>query len=93
MLPLSDANLEQTTGYGLRIRVVGISDLGGYTCQAYNGLGPAASTTLVLQVLGPIDRSSLSREDQKYLSYVVDAPTYSRPSLQRPQPRPEDPYR
>ena len=54
-------------------------NLGAYTCQAYNGLGPADSATYVLRVLGPIARSSVSREDQKYLSYVVDAPTYSRP--------------
>ena len=76
MLPLTDGNVEQTSGYGLRIRRVGLRDLGAYTCQAYNGLGPADSATFVLQVLGPIDRSSLAPEDRKYLSFVVDAPTY-----------------
>ena len=79
MLPLSTQNVEQTAGYGLHIRRVGLADLGPYTCQAYNGLGPADSATYVLRVLGPIDRNSVSREDRKYLQYVVDAPTYSRP--------------
>ena len=58
MLPLSDDNLEQTSGYGLRIRMVGMRDLGGYTCQAYNALGPAASTTMIVQALGPIGKQT-----------------------------------
>ena len=77
----------QTSGYGLYIRTVGIRDLGPYTCQAYNGLGPADSSTFVLRVLGPVDISSISRGDQNYLSYVVDAPTYSyRPPYYGGQP-------
>ena len=89
-LPLTSQNHEQTSGYGLYIRTVGLRDLGPYTCQAYNGLGPADSSTLTLQVLGPIDRSSISsREDQKFLSYVVDAPTYYQTP---PAPAPQSPY-
>ncbi len=56
MLPLSDDNVEQTSGYGLRIRMVGMRDLGAYMCQAYNGLGHAASTTMIVQALGPIGK-------------------------------------
>ena len=79
MLPLSDENLEQTSGYGLYIRRLGLRELGPYTCQAYNGLGPADSSTTLLKVLGPIDRSSISRADQKFLTYVQEAPTYYQP--------------
>lgn len=86
MLPLSDENMEQTSGYGLYIRSVGIRDLGPYTCQAYNGLGPADSSTLVLQVLGPLDRSSIAREDQGFLRFIVDAPTYYTPPAPAPAP-------
>ena len=91
MLPLSTENLEQTTDFGLRIRRVGLRDLGPYTCQAYNGLGSPESSTFTLTVLGPIDRSSIAREDQSFLRYVVDAPvnTYYRPN---PGPyRPQNP--
>ena len=83
ILPVSTDNLEQTSGYGLRIRRVGLRDLGHYTCQAYNGLGPAESSSFVLTVIGPIDRSSIGREDQAYLRYVVDAPTNN---IYRPPP-------
>ena len=86
MLPLSTDNLEQTTANGLRIRRVGLRDLGQYTCQAYNGLGPAESSSFTLTVLGPIDRSSIDREDQQFLRYVVDAPTNT---IYRPPPQPD----
>ena len=56
-LPLRNENLEQTSGYGLMIRRVGLSDLGPYSCQAYNGgTSRADSSTLNLKVVGPIDR-------------------------------------
>ena len=81
MLALSNENMEQTAGYGLQILRVGLRDLGPYTCQAYNGNGPAASATYVLKVLGPwADRSSVSREDQKYLRYVENPETYRPPT-------------
>ena len=80
-LPLRTSNMEQTSGYGLMIRSVGLSDLGPYSCQAYNGgTSRADSSTVNLKVVGPIDRSSISREDQQYLKYVVAAPTYYQPS-------------
>ena len=80
-LPLRTSNMEQTSGYGLMIRSVGLSDLGPYSCQAYNGgTSRADSSTVNLKVVGPIDRSSISREDQQYLKYVVAAPTYYQPN-------------
>ena len=69
---------------------MGLKDLGHYTCQAYNGLGPAESSSFVLTVIGPIDRSSIDREDQSYLRYVVDAPTNN---IYRPPPPDNNRYR
>ena len=80
-LPLRSENLEQTPGYGLRIRSIGLSDLGPYSCQAYNGgTSSPDSSTINLKVVGPIDDSSISREDRQYLRYVVSPPTYYQPS-------------
>ena len=74
-------NMKQTPGYGLRIRSIGLSDLGPYSCQAYNGgTSSPDSSTINLKVVGPIDDSSISREDRQYLRYVVSPPTYYQPS-------------
>ena len=61
-------------GYSLHIPRLGIKDLGPYTCQAYNGLSQAVSSTTILRVMGPIDRSGVPRNEQQFLRYVVDAP-------------------
>ena len=61
-------------GYSLNIQSLGIKDLGPYTCQAYNGLSQAVSSTTVLRVMGPIDTSGVPQDEQKFLRYVVDAP-------------------
>ena len=74
MLTLPTENLEQTSeGTNLRIRTLGLRDLGPYTCQAYNGLGPAVSSSTVLKALGPVAPTG-SREDEAYRAYVVEAP-------------------
>ena len=63
-------------GYSLVIDSLSIKDLGPYTCQAYNGVGQAPSSRTELRVMGPIDTSGVPRDEQKFLRYVVDAPTY-----------------
>ena len=85
-------------GYSYVIESLSIEDLGPYTCQAYNGVGQAASSSTEIKVMGPIDTSGLSRNEQKYLRYVVDAPTYNPPRQPERQPerqpdrQPERPY-
>ena len=90
MLPMSSDRHEQNSDYSLRLRSVGLVDLGPYTCQSYNGLGAPASFTVMAKAVGPVTASS--REEESYLSYVVDAPTA--PELtQRPMLGPEGVYR
>ena len=77
-------------GYSYVIESLGIKDLGPYTCQAYNGVGQAPSSTTELKVMGPIDTSGVPREEQRFLHYVVDAPTYRPPEV--PDRQPNRPY-
>ena len=74
MLTLPTDNMEQPSeGTNLLIRSLGLRDLGPYTCQAYNGLGPAVSSSTVLKALGPIAPTG-NREDDAYRAYVVEPP-------------------
>ena len=87
----------QKPGYSYVIESLSIKDLGPYTCQAYNGVGQAVSSSTEIRVMGPIDTSGVPRDEQKYLRYVVDAPTYTPPRLpnrqpERPYEEPERPY-
>ena len=88
-MSISDVNPDKP-GYSHVIEALSIKDLGPYTCQAYNGVGKAVSSTTEIRVMGPIDTSGLPRDEQKYLRYVVDAPTYTPP--RQPDRRPEVPY-
>ena len=84
-LPQSSARFEQTSDNTLRIRSVGLRDLGEYSCQAYNGLGAAASSAFTLRVVGPV--ASTSAEEDQYMQYVVEAPRApSRPGYQTRPP-------
>jgi len=72
MLPIQHERIYQEGyGYTLHIRTVALSDLGPYTCQAYNGLGEAASATIEMRAMGPVHASPA---DQRYLKYVEDTP-------------------
>jgi hypothetical protein len=74
MLTLPTDNIDQPSeGTNLRIRSLGLRDLGPYTCQAYNGLGPAVSSSTVLKAIGPVAPTG-NREDDSHLAYVVEAP-------------------
>lgn len=72
MLNLPTSNMYQPgEGPSLLIRSLGLRDLGQYTCQAYNGHGPAVSSTTVLKALGPVAPTG-NREEDANLVYVVE---------------------
>ncbi|XP_050439361.1 papilin isoform X2 [Adelges cooleyi] len=52
MLPLSSDQYEQRRDHSLIVKLVTVHVLGPYTCQAYNGLGRAASWSITLQAYG-----------------------------------------
>lgn len=60
MLPMTSDLFEQRQDHSLVVRLVTVNVLGPYTCQAYNGLGRAASWTVTLQAHG-------DRKDSPYL--------------------------
>lgn len=80
MLPLSSQQYEQKRDYSLLIHSVRLSNLGIYTCQAYNGLGKAASYSVTVQAYRNPNQPELGTEEQQYLKYLVD-----------PTPRPHYP--
>lgn len=86
LIPLKTAKYEVRKDYSLLIHSVQISNLGVYTCQAYNGIGKAASWTVTVRASGPY-HSSDPRE-QEYLKYIVD-----RPAAPTTTERPRYPYR
>ena len=71
MLPLLSDQYEQRSDYSLFISSVKLSNLGIYTCQAYNGLGKAASWSVTVQTFGPV--TSYDSKDSDYLRYVIDS--------------------
>ena len=83
MLPITSARIYQSEDYTLSIRTVSLSDLGPYTCQAYNGLGEAASFSVVMKAMGPVYPSP---EEQKYMRYVEETPRA--PLITTTTPRP-----
>ncbi|XP_045125730.1 papilin-like isoform X4 [Portunus trituberculatus] len=72
MLPVTSRAYEQFRDGSLTIRVVNLRSLGPYTCQVYNGYGPATSQTTVLHALGPVHKPLPS--DRDFLQYIVDPP-------------------
>ncbi|XP_068155724.1 papilin isoform X2 [Drosophila tropicalis] len=71
---------EMTRDYSLFFRSIQLSDLGVYTCDAYNNQRPA-SLIVTLKAVGPA--RSLNPADDQYLQYVIDpatAPVTQRPS-------------
>lgn len=70
MLPFSSERYEQMRDHTLMIRLVSLRDLGVYTCQAYNGLGRAASWSVSLLTYGPVQVQDVA--DREFLVYVID---------------------
>ncbi|XP_031784533.1 papilin isoform X3 [Nasonia vitripennis] len=83
MLPLSSEHYEQESDNTLRIRSVTLSNLGVYTCHAFNGIGKPAEWSTILQAIGPV--ANIRPDQEQYRKYLVQAP-------QRPE-RPSYPYR
>lgn len=83
MLPLSSEHYEQESDNTLRIRSVTLSNLGVYTCHAFNGIGKPAEWSTTLQAIGPV--ANIRADQEQYRKYLVQAP-------QRPE-RPSYPYR
>lgn len=73
MIPLRTSQFEVRKDYSLLIHSVQLSNLGVYTCQAYNGIGKAASWSVTVQALGPFE--STKPEDQAYMKYIVNPPS------------------
>lgn len=72
MLPVTSGSYEQFRDGSLTIRVVSLRSLGPYTCQVYNGHGPAASQTTTLHALGPVHKAHPN--DRDFLQYIIDPP-------------------
>ncbi|CAH0383119.1 unnamed protein product [Bemisia tabaci] len=93
MLPMSSEQFEQRSDYSLLINRVSVSNLGPYTCQAYNGLGRAASWSVTLRAVGTVERE----EDSQFRDYLIPPSLlYNRtaitiPSTTTPVPERETP--
>merc|ERR1719220_2161279 len=72
MLPLTSDRVSQGDDFTLKLSSVSLSDLGPYTCQAYNGLGEAASFNVRMTVYGPVQPGP---GEQQYTRYVVSPPS------------------
>lgn len=72
MLPMTSDQFEQRRDHSLVVRLVTVSVLGPYTCQAYNGLGRAASWSVTLQAHG----TPVAGRDQPDSPYLVPAPRH-----------------
>ncbi|XP_034936854.1 papilin isoform X2 [Chelonus insularis] len=81
LLPLSSESYEQDSEYTLLIRSVTITNLGVYTCQAYNGIERPASWSITLQAIGPV--YNVKPEYAEYTKYLVQPP--KSPNIDRPQ--------
>lgn len=92
LIPLKTTQFEVRKDYSLLIHSLQISNLGVYTCQAYNGIGKAASWTVTVRARGPYH--STDPKDAQYLKYIVDRPLPPT-STERPHYpyRPQYPYR
>jgi hypothetical protein len=82
MLPLLSENYEQDNDYSLLIRSVTLTNLGVYTCQAFNGIGDRpASWSATVQAVGPV--YNVKPEHEEYTKYLVQPPR--RPTTEKPQ--------
>lgn len=83
LIPLKNNEFEVRKDYSLVVHSVQLHNLGIYTCQAYNGVGKAASWSVTVKAKGPY--YSNDPNDQRYMQYIVNPP-------EEPL-RPEYPYR
>lgn len=69
-LPMSSDQYVMRPDYSLTIQMVTVDELGPYTCQAYNGLGSAASWSVTLQAY----RTSAGHDQPADHPYLVVLP-------------------
>lgn len=87
MLPLASERVSQGDDYTLKLSSIALSDLGPYTCQAYNGLGEAASFNVHMKAYGPVNPGP---GEQQFMRHVINPPsapvrtTTERPGVYRP---------
>ena len=86
LLPYKTTEYTVNKDHSLLIHSLKLSNLGVYTCQAYNGHGKAASWSVTVLALGPV--YSTNPDDDKYMKYVVNAPQGP-----PPEEKPQYPYR
>lgn len=80
-LGLIGDGFELMRDYALMFRTIRLSDLGPYTCEAYNGRGRSISMKVTLKAYGPA--RAVNPNDEPYMQYVIDPavpPTVVRPS-------------
>ncbi|XP_030369297.1 papilin isoform X5 [Scaptodrosophila lebanonensis] len=71
---------EMTREYSLFFKSIQLSDLGPYTCDAYNKRGRPVSLVVTLKAVGPA--RAVTNADAQYLKYVLDPATA--PATRRP---------
>ncbi|XP_073996015.1 proteoglycan-like sulfated glycoprotein papilin isoform X1 [Rhodnius prolixus] len=71
-IPLISDTYQQNRDNSLHVRAVTLNNLGYYTCQAFNGIGSAASFIIALKVYGPIQ--TFDPNDITYNQFLVPAP-------------------
>lgn len=72
ILPPQSDQYELRRDHSLAIFRVSVRSLGPYTCQAYNGLGKAASWTITLHAVGPA--VALASDEMAYAIYLLPPP-------------------
>lgn len=81
-LPLVSQRFELSRDYSLAFRNVQLTDLGPYTCEAWNSASKRPSSIKVtLMAYGPV-RATTNAESQ-YLKYIIE-PSRAPPATQRP---------
>lgn len=85
MIPFNNREFEVRQDYSLLIHSVRLHNLGIYTCQAYNGVGKAASWAVTVKARGPYQFTD--PKDFIYKQYIVNPPEEPVPTTEPPTPK------
>lgn len=93
MLPTTSARYQQFPDYSLLIRTVTYQDVGAYTCQAYNGIGPMAVLTISVRFSQGSDVKEAFDFDKKAVNLdVKEKSTSSIETVSSTPAKPEVPH-